>query len=73
MLNRQPPIATYDPQGSIDRALKEAWLQAGNAAKAPPQLLVCILPNTGVPLYAEIKRISDTGKYFSKLTEISGR
>ncbi|KAF9087913.1 eukaryotic translation initiation factor 2C, 2 [Mortierella sp. AD031] len=26
----------------------------------PPQLLVCILPNTGVPLYAEIKRVTDT-------------
>lgn len=40
--------------------MKEAWLKAGNAAKAAPQLIVCILPNTGVPLYAEIKRISDT-------------
>ena len=50
-----------DPQGNIDRTLKEAWLKAGNAAKANPQLIFCILPNTGVPLYAEIKRISDTG------------
>ncbi|KAL0140472.1 Piwi domain-containing protein [Mucor lusitanicus] len=45
---------------NIERTLKEAWLKAGNAAKANPQLIVCILPNTGVPLYAEIKRISDT-------------
>lgn len=35
-------------------------MKAGNAAKATPQLILCILPNTGVPLYAEIKRISDT-------------
>ncbi|KAI9497727.1 Piwi domain-containing protein [Zychaea mexicana] len=60
VINRQPPITNADPQGNIDRTLKEAWLNAGNAAKANPQLIFCILPNTGVPLYAEIKRISDT-------------
>ncbi|OBZ91340.1 Protein argonaute 1 [Choanephora cucurbitarum] len=60
VVNRQPPILSADPQGNVDRTLKEAWLKAGNAAKANPQLIVCILPNTGVPLYAEIKRISDT-------------
>ncbi|KAG0778836.1 hypothetical protein G6F22_010998 [Rhizopus arrhizus] len=60
VVNRQPPIMNADPQGNIDRTLKEAWLKAGNAAKANPQLIFCILPNTGTPLYAEIKRISDT-------------
>ncbi|ORX53593.1 Piwi-domain-containing protein [Hesseltinella vesiculosa] len=60
VINRAPPIANADPQGNIERTLKEAWLRAGNAAKAQPQLIVCILPNTGVPLYAEIKRVSDT-------------
>jgi eukaryotic translation initiation factor 2C len=60
VVNRQPPITNADPQGNIDRTLKEAWLQAGNAAKATPQLIFCILPNTGVPLYAEIKRVTDT-------------
>ncbi|CAG8517980.1 1404_t:CDS:10 [Racocetra persica] len=44
----------------VESALKTAWLRAGNAAKAQPQLIVCILPNTGVPLYAEIKRVTDT-------------
>lgn len=61
-MNRTPPITYGDPQGNVDRTLKEAWLKAGNASKAAPQLILCILPNTGVPLYAEIKRISDTGK-----------
>ncbi|KAI9498874.1 Piwi domain-containing protein [Zychaea mexicana] len=60
VVNRNPPITHGDPQGSIDRTLKEAWLKAGNIAKATPQLILCILPNTGVPLYAEIKRVSDT-------------
>ncbi|KAG2198826.1 hypothetical protein INT47_000742 [Mucor saturninus] len=60
VVNRAPPVMSADPQGNIDKTLKEAWLKAGNAAKANPQLIICILPNTGVPLYAEIKRISDT-------------
>ncbi|SAM03101.1 hypothetical protein [Absidia glauca] len=60
VINRQPPITNADPQGNVERTLKEAWLKAGNAAKAQPQLIFCILPNTGVPLYAEIKRVSDT-------------
>jgi len=49
-----------NPQGSIEEDLKKAWLKAGNTAKAQPQLLLCILPNTGVPLYAEIKHVTDT-------------
>ncbi|KAI7880301.1 Piwi-domain-containing protein [Lichtheimia hyalospora FSU 10163] len=60
VMNRTPPITYGDPQGNVDRTLKEAWLKAGNVSKATPQLILCILPNTGVPLYAEIKRISDT-------------
>ena len=35
-------------------------MKASNTAKAQPQLIVCVLPNTGTPLYAEIKRVSDT-------------
>ncbi|CAG8607707.1 12234_t:CDS:10, partial [Ambispora gerdemannii] len=58
--NNNPPIMHVNPQGDVEGDLKTAWLRAGNLAKAQPQLLVCILPNTGVPLYAEIKRVSDT-------------
>ncbi|KAI9470927.1 MAG: Piwi domain-containing protein [Benjaminiella poitrasii] len=58
--NRNPPTINADPQGNIENTLKEAWLKAGNTAKAKPQIIFCILPNTGTPLYAEIKRISDT-------------
>ncbi|CAO3703942.1 unnamed protein product [Rhizopus stolonifer] len=60
IVNRQPPIISADPQGNIDRTLKEAWLKAGNSAKANPQLILCIVPSQRVPLYGEIKRISDT-------------
>jgi len=60
VVNKAPPISNADPNGDIEVTLKQAWLKAGNAAKANPQLIVCILPNTGVPLYAEIKRITDT-------------
>src|ERR1043165_2988621 len=53
--NKKPPIQYYNPQGSIENYLKQAWIKAGNAAKLHPQLILCILPNTGVLLYAEIK------------------
>ncbi|KAF9896641.1 argonaute 1, partial [Lobosporangium transversale] len=49
-----------NPEGDIEGSLKTMWLRAGNAVKSQPQLLLCILPNKGVPLYAEIKRVSDT-------------
>ncbi|CAJ0824534.1 10343_t:CDS:10 [Entrophospora sp. SA101] len=49
-------VTTWDNEGT----LKQAWLLAGNHAKAQPQLILCILPNTGVDLYAQIKRVSDT-------------
>ncbi|KAF9976844.1 Eukaryotic translation initiation factor 2C [Actinomortierella ambigua] len=60
VVNKRPPIIYADPHGDIEGTLKQAWLRAGNAVKAPPQLLFCFLPNTGLPLYAEIKRVSDT-------------
>lgn len=59
-LNRNPPVMNADPQGNIERVLKEAYIKAGNAAKSAPQLIVCLLPNVGGQLYGEIKRITDT-------------
>ncbi|CAB4424749.1 unnamed protein product [Rhizophagus irregularis] len=48
-------------QGDIENSLKQVWLKAGNNAKAQPQLILCILSNTGVSIYdAEIKRAGDT-------------
>ncbi|KAG9302445.1 hypothetical protein G9A89_000579, partial [Geosiphon pyriformis] len=58
--NKAPPILHANPQGNIDAILKQAWLRAGTAANAQPQLIICVLPNTGEQLYAEIKRVSDT-------------
>jgi hypothetical protein len=58
--NKNPPIQHCNPQGGVDNSLKQIWVKAGNLAKSKPQLILCILPNTGVPLYAEIKRIGDT-------------
>jgi hypothetical protein len=54
VVTRSTPISFADPQGNIDRTLKEAWLKAGITANANPQLIVCTLPDTSVPLYAEI-------------------
>ncbi|KAF9096333.1 eukaryotic translation initiation factor 2C, 2 [Mortierella sp. GBA35] len=58
--NKSPPIVHNNPHGDIESHLKNAWIKTGNAVKSHPQLLICILPNTGVPLYAEIKRVTDT-------------
>ncbi|PKK79735.1 Piwi-domain-containing protein [Rhizophagus irregularis] len=58
--NKNPPIQHCNPQGPIETSLRQVWVKAGNLAKSKPQLILCILPNTGVPLYAEIKRVSDT-------------
>ncbi|EPB92043.1 hypothetical protein HMPREF1544_01107 [Mucor circinelloides 1006PhL] len=60
VVNRTPIVLNADPQGAIERSLKEAWLNAGNQARAEPQMLFCILPNAGPQLYAEIKRVTDT-------------
>ncbi|KAI8092845.1 Piwi domain-containing protein [Halteromyces radiatus] len=55
-----PPMINADPQDSIERILLQAssWFCVGSEAET--QLIVCILPNAEVPLYAEIKRVSDT-------------
>ncbi|ORY01783.1 Piwi-domain-containing protein [Basidiobolus meristosporus CBS 931.73] len=45
---------------SIEQGLLQVWYKAGQASKTRPQLILCVLPNTGAQLYGEIKRISDT-------------
>lgn len=56
----KPPISYANPYGNIEKILTDAYVMAGSSYEARPQLVLCILPNTGVPLYAEIKRVSDT-------------
>ncbi|CAB4375543.1 unnamed protein product [Rhizophagus irregularis] len=60
IFERKPPICRENPIGNTEESLKKSWVRAGNSAKAKPQLILCILPNTGSHLYAEIKRVSDT-------------
>ncbi|KAI8899446.1 Piwi domain-containing protein [Globomyces pollinis-pini] len=57
---KQPPITYASSTGNIEKVLIDAYMIAGNSYQRRPQLIMCILPNTGVPLYAEIKRVSDT-------------
>ncbi|GJJ79067.1 eukaryotic translation initiation factor 2C [Entomortierella parvispora] len=61
VINKNPPIiySGVNPE-TIEGSLKIAWVRAGDAVQLRPQLLVCVLPNIGVPLYAEIKRVADT-------------
>ncbi|KAF9091483.1 argonaute 1 [Mortierella sp. AM989] len=58
--NKSPPCVYANPHGDVEGALRQAWQRAGSAVKSQPQLILCILPNTGVSLYAEIKRVTDT-------------
>ncbi|KAK3835053.1 MAG: Piwi domain-containing protein [Linnemannia gamsii] len=57
--NKNPRIGYLNPHGEIEVTLRQQWLAAGDKEHAP-QLLLVVLPNTGVPLYAEIKRVTDT-------------
>ncbi|PKK68178.1 Piwi-domain-containing protein [Rhizophagus irregularis] len=58
---RDPSICRENPIGDIKESLTKAWLKARNKARGvKPQLILCILPNTGSDLYAKIKRVSDT-------------
>ncbi|KAG0330088.1 Eukaryotic translation initiation factor 2C [Podila horticola] len=60
VINKSPPVNYANPHGNIEAALRKIWMDAGNMVKSMPQLIVCFLPNTGTPLYAEIKRVTDT-------------
>ncbi|CAI2168374.1 8249_t:CDS:2 [Funneliformis geosporum] len=57
---KTPPIIHKNAHSDIGESLKQAWIRAGNAAKSQPQLILCILPNTGVQLYGSIKCAGDT-------------
>ncbi|KAI9243621.1 Piwi domain-containing protein [Phascolomyces articulosus] len=59
VVNRTPTIIHADPQGDVEKTLKEAWLTAGNQVKSNPQLILCIMPNKST-LYNEIKRVTET-------------
>ncbi|RUS34172.1 Piwi domain-containing protein [Jimgerdemannia flammicorona] len=60
VVNREPPIRQVSHNGNIEEILKEGWFEAARTAKAQPQLLMCVLPDTDVNLYAQIKRVTDT-------------
>ncbi|KAG5462993.1 MAG: Piwi domain-containing protein, partial [Olpidium bornovanus] len=57
---KTPPIFAANPLGDVEQQLRNFYQQTGNRNRKRPQLIVCVLPNTGISLYAEIKRVSDT-------------
>jgi len=56
----QPPIFYANMQVDVQTTLWNAFYKAANMSYVRPQLILCILSNTGVPLYADIKRVGDT-------------
>ncbi|KAG0348280.1 Isocitrate dehydrogenase [NADP], mitochondrial precursor (Oxalosuccinate decarboxylase) [Podila humilis] len=60
VINKNPVVMYANQHGDIESTLKKLYIQIGNSVKSQPQLILLVLPNTGVPLYAGIKRITDT-------------
>ena len=58
--NDKPPILYRDSRDEVEVVMHHAWKAAGDAVKSQPQLIMCILPNTGAILYGDIKRAGET-------------
>jgi len=55
-----PPILYANPNGNIKNILSQSYQDAYEIYNRPPQLIMCILPDTKAALYNSIKRVSDT-------------
>lgn len=55
-----PPVVFADNRRSIDEVLGSAAEQARQKFRAPPQVILCVLPDTGTALYRGIKQIGDS-------------
>ncbi|KAF9970775.1 eukaryotic translation initiation factor 2C, 2 [Actinomortierella ambigua] len=60
IINKAPVVQYINPHGNLEVDFRTLWKATGDSRKKRPQLLVCLLPSKGIPLYAEIKRIGDT-------------
>jgi eukaryotic translation initiation factor 2C len=56
----QPPIVQQNRQTNVEQIMRNAHMEAEKRFRAPPQIIVCIVPDSSVPLYAEIKRVCET-------------
>jgi len=55
-----PPILNANPNGNISNILAQSFEDAHKKYGRPPQLILCVLPDTKAALYNSIKRVSDT-------------
>ncbi|KAG0225023.1 argonaute 1 [Actinomortierella wolfii] len=55
-----PPIRHISPHSEIEREMIEFYRDVELKFKQRPQLFLVLLPNRGIPLYAEVKRVADT-------------
>ena len=56
---RTPPLIFASANG-VEYGLREAGQRAIDMTQTLPQLIMCMLPNTGATLYGEIKRVGET-------------
>lgn len=55
-----PPIVIADNKKAVDEILGSAAEQGRQKFKVVPQVLLCVLPDTGAELYRSIKQIGDS-------------
>jgi len=56
----EPPVLHANPNGNIKNILAQSFEDAHRVYGRPPQLIICVLPDTKAALYNSIKRVSDT-------------
>lgn len=57
--DKYPSISWGSPLVNVEQTLITAYQRAKQGGRTP-QIIMCLLPGTGVPLYAEIKRVGET-------------
>ncbi|RKP07872.1 Piwi domain-containing protein [Thamnocephalis sphaerospora] len=57
---KNPPIEFANRQSNTEDRLKLAFMSAKKKFRKDAQIVVCIVPDATVPLYAEIKRVGET-------------
>jgi len=56
----EPPIMNANPNGNMKNILAQSFEDAHKRYNHPPQLIMCVLPDTKAALYNTIKRVADT-------------
>ena len=56
---KEPPI-TYAHPRQVEKTMIDTYLMTGNTFEQRPQMILCVLPNSGAHLYAQVKSSCET-------------